>query len=243
MKTLLAIWLLLCPLPLQADLSQLEYLTEHYPPYNYQEEGKAAGLAVEILKLVWQQSGTPEQPIRVVPWARGYYLLTQKPNVVLFSTARTAVRDPLFKWACPIGYSEIVLLALAKRNLTLTDESTLHAYTYSAVRFDVSEQLLLNRGLDDTRIMPANRLSQALRMLLSGRVDLVAAGALAAQQAMQELKVDPTLFHRAYTLSAETLCYAFNQSVNDETVNQFQQALTKVLASEQYQPLYKRFFP
>ncbi|KUE79195.1 ABC transporter substrate-binding protein [Aeromonas schubertii] len=243
MKTLLILCLLLCPLPLLADLSRLEYLTEDYPPYNYQEEGKAAGLAVEILKQVWQQSGTPEQPVRVIPWARGYYLLTQKPDVVLFSTARTTVRNPLFKWACPIGYSEIVLLALAKHEITLADESALHGHSYAAVRFDVAEQLLLNRGLDDTRIMPANRLSQALRMLMSGRVEMVAAGALAARQAMKELDADPALFQRVYTLSAEELCFAFNHAVSDETVDEFQRALTKVLASEQYQRLYKRFFP
>jgi len=36
--------------------------------------------------------------IQAMPWARGYKLLSSKPNVVLFSTARTQEREHLFHW-------------------------------------------------------------------------------------------------------------------------------------------------
>ena len=81
----------------------------------HREDGAPTGFAIDLLHLVWQKTGTPVQPVSILPWARGYYLLTQKPNVVLFSTARTEARNPLFKWACPIGYAEIVLMGLASR--------------------------------------------------------------------------------------------------------------------------------
>ena len=88
----------------RADLGKLEYLTEEYPPYNYSDpQGQPTGLAVDLLQMIWQHSGVTPQPVRILPWARGYYLLTQKPNVVLFSTARTEAREDLFKWVCPIG--------------------------------------------------------------------------------------------------------------------------------------------
>lgn len=227
-----------------AELEHLEYFTEEYPPYSYTTaQGEVTGLAVETLKEVWQRTGTPPQPIRVLPWARGYYLLTQKPNVVLFSTARTAVRYPLFKWACPIGYSEYVLLGLSKRALTLTTDAELGRYSIAAVRADASEQLLLNKGMDDTRIVPANRLGQALRMLLSGRVDLVATGTLAANDTIKEMGIDPASISKAYTLSAEELCYAFSRAVSDETVQRFQLGLTGTLASPHYGALQRRFMP
>ena len=97
-------------------LASLHYLTEEYKPYNFTgEDGAPTGFAIDLLHLVWQKTGTPVQPVSILPRARGYYLLTQKPNVVLFSTARTEARNPLFKWACPIGYAEIVLMGLASR--------------------------------------------------------------------------------------------------------------------------------
>lgn len=71
----------------RADLGKLEYLTEEYPPYNFSDpQGQPTGLAVDLLQMIWQHSGVMPQPVRILPWARGYYLLTQKPNVVLFST-------------------------------------------------------------------------------------------------------------------------------------------------------------
>lgn len=71
-------------------LPHLDYLTEDAYPYNYpQANGEPGGLAVSLLHLTWQALGQRPTPIRLVPWPRGYYLLTQKPDVVLFSTTRT----------------------------------------------------------------------------------------------------------------------------------------------------------
>ncbi len=152
------------------ELGKLHYITEEYKPYNYADaSGAPTGLAVELLQLVWKKTNTPAQPITIMPWARGYYLLTQKPNAVLFSTARTQARDPLFKWACPIGYAEIVLVGLADRNITITKLDDAKTFNIGAVRADVGEQLLLNNGFDETKLMAANRLAQALKMLTSGR--------------------------------------------------------------------------
>ncbi len=115
------------------ELGKLHYLTEEYKPYNFSNEsGAPTGLAVELLQQVWQKTNTPQQPITIMPWARGYYLLTQKPNVVLFSTARTEARDPLFKWACPIGYAEIVLMGLAKSPVTIAKLEDAEKYNIGA---------------------------------------------------------------------------------------------------------------
>ncbi len=236
--------LLSCLGTAQAELGKLEYLTEEYPPYNFTDQtGQPSGLAVELLQLIWQRTQTPAQPIRILPWARGYYLLTQKPNVVLFSTARTDTRDPLFKWVCPIGYSEYVLLAHKRRPLTLSAVEQINDYRISAVRADASEQLLLNRGMDESRIISANRLSQALKMLVSGRADLLATGKLAGYDAIKALQLDANDFTVAFVLDAEELCYAFSRQVDDSVIKQFQRALTQALASSEYQGLRLKYLP
>jgi polar amino acid transport system substrate-binding protein len=218
-------------------LGKLHYLTEEYKPYNFANEaGAPTGLAVELLHQVWQKTHTPAQTITIMPWARGYYLLTQKPNVVLFSTARTGARDPLFKWACPIGYAEIVLMGLAKHPLTLTKLEDAQQYNIGAVRADVGEQLLLNNGFDETRLMTANRLSQALKMLTSGRVDLLSTHKTTMEMLVAEQKIDPASFKEQWVLSSEQLCFAFSHPVSDELVKEFQTGLTLVLCSSEYFP-------
>ncbi len=228
----------------RADLGKLEYLTEEYPPYNFSDpQGQPTGLAVELLQMIWQNSGVAPQPVRILPWARGYYLLTQKPNVVLFSTARTQARDPLFKWACPIGYAEIVLVGLADRNITTTKLDDAKVFNIGAVRADVGEQLLLNNGFDETKLMAANRLAQALKMLTSGRVDLVSTNKTTMEQLIVEQKLDPARFKEQWVLSSEQFCFAFSHPVSDELVKEFQTGLTQVLASSEYPLLHSKYFP
>ncbi|PTT44664.1 substrate-binding periplasmic protein [Aeromonas sp. HMWF016] len=228
----------------RADLGKLEYFTEEYPPYNFSDEqGQPTGLAVELLQMVWKNSGVTPQPIRILPWARGYYLLTQKPNVVLFSTARTQAREDLFKWVCPIGYSEYILLGRKAQNITLTSVDEMSKYRISAVRSDAAEQLLLNNGMDDNNIIPANRLNQAVKMLTSGRADLLATSKLAGYDALREMKLNSDDFNVAMVLSAEQLCYAFSRQVDDKEIKLFQSGLTRALASQEFLKLQAKYLP
>ena len=232
--------------PLQASpaLAKLHYLTEEYKPYNFAGEGGTpSGFAIDLLHLVWQKTGTPPQPVSILPWARGYYLLTQKPNVVLFSTARTEARNPLFKWACPIGYAEIVLMGLASRPLTLTRPEDAQQYTIGAVRADVGEQLLLNGGFDEQKIMTANRLPQALKMLTSGRVDLISSNKSTLMDLIKAQQLDPARFAVRWVLSSEQFCFAFSHPVDDALVKEFQHGLTQVLASSEFQQIQLKYFP
>ncbi|MGY3895259.1 substrate-binding periplasmic protein [Aeromonas enterica] len=226
------------------ELGKLHYLTEEYKPYNFTDEtGAPTGLAVELLHQVWQKTNTPAQAITIMPWARGYYLLTQKPNVVLFSTARTESRDPLFKWACPIGYAEIVLMGLAKNPLTLGKLEDAQQYNIGAVRADVGEQLLLNSGFDEQKIMTANRLPQALKMLTSGRVDLISTNKTTLMDLIATQQLDPAQFKVAWMLSSEQFCFAFSHPVSDELIKEFQNGLTQVLASSEFQQIQSKYFP
>ena len=228
----------------RADLGKLEYLTEEYPPYNFSDpQGQPTGLAVDLLQMIWQHSGVTPQPVRILPWARGYYLLTQKPNVVLFATARTEARDPLFKWACPIGYAEIVLMGLASHPLRIARLEDAQQHTIGAVRADVGEQLLLNSGFDEQKIMTANRLPQALRMLTSGRVDLISSNKATLMDLIQAQQLDPAQFEVRWVLSSEQFCFAFSHPVDDALVKEFQHGLTQVLASSEFQRIQHKYFP
>ena len=225
-------------------LGKLHYLSEEYKPYNFTgEDGTPSGFAIELLHLVWQKTDTPPQAISILPWARGYYLLTQKPNVVLFATARTEARDPLFKWACPIGYAEIVLMGLASHPLKLTRLEDAQQYTIGAVRADVGEQFLLNNGFDEQKIMTANRLPQALRMLTSGRVDLISSNKATLMDLIQAQQLDPAQFEVRWVLSSEQFCFAFSHPVDDALVKEFQHGLTQVLASSEFQRIQHKYFP
>lgn len=61
----------------------------------------------------------PDQ-IHVWPWARSYETVMRNQNAVLFSAARTKVREDMFKWAGPILTLSIGLVAKKIKILLLT---------------------------------------------------------------------------------------------------------------------------
>ncbi len=89
------------------DVDDLIYMAEDYAPANYLENGKLKGISVQILKLMWEKMGYPEQQVVVYPWARGYFYIKTKKNHVLFTMSRTKEREKLFKWVGPIFYTSL----------------------------------------------------------------------------------------------------------------------------------------
>lgn len=219
---------------LAADFTSLSYLTEENKPYNYSENGVVKGVGVDVLKAVWKTMGVPEQEIVVMPWARGYAKLSSDTNIVLFATVHTKARERLFKWACSFGSADISLISLANRNIVLHNVQEAKPYSITAVRTDVGEQLLLNQGFDEAQIKPSNNLTQAIRLLTAGKVDLLSTNNTTAVNMMTSLGLDPSKYKKSYVLSNDEFCYAFSPDVADALVARFQGALTKVVSSPEF---------
>jgi polar amino acid transport system substrate-binding protein len=83
----------------------ITYLTEQYPPYNFQKDGKLQGTSVDLLEMVWERMGENlnKSAISILPWTEGYQRTLNENNTVLFTTARLKQREQLFKWAGPIA--------------------------------------------------------------------------------------------------------------------------------------------
>jgi CheY-like chemotaxis protein len=72
---------------------KLKIYTEDSPPGNYLNEGKIEGLAVDIVREILVRLKLPDN-IEVVPWARGYTLALNQPNVALFDLVITDMSMP-----------------------------------------------------------------------------------------------------------------------------------------------------
>lgn len=226
---------------LATDFTTLSYLTEENKPYNYSENGVVKGVGVDVLKAVWQTLGVPEQEVAVMPWARGYAKLSSEQNIVLFATVHTKARERLFKWACSFGSADISLISLASRNIVLHNVQDAKPYSITAVRTDVGESLLLNQGFDEAQIKPSNNLTQAIRLLTAGKVDLLSTNNTTAVNMMLSLGLDPGKYKKSYVLSNDEFCYAFSTDVPDALVAQFQGALTQVVKSPTFAAINAKY--
>jgi polar amino acid transport system substrate-binding protein len=65
------------------------------------------------------KSNGEEYEIRLMPWARAYKQIINKPNKILFSMTRTPQREYLFKWVGPIANNSFVFYARSDSKITI----------------------------------------------------------------------------------------------------------------------------
>lgn len=210
-------------------LADLQYLTEEWAPFNYEENGNATGISVDILGAVFSNMGVnrTRADVRIVPLAEGFRA-AQDSGTVLFSIVRTPEREPLYRWAGPFTRSGFVIYAPRSRNITITNDSDLNRYRIGAVRSSIENDLLASRGINKSSIVPGEDPEECLRMLEKGQIDLWATGDLAGRHQMIRTAADPNAYEIVSTLSEYDFYFIISRDVPETLVNAFQDGLDSV---------------
>jgi polar amino acid transport system substrate-binding protein len=218
-------------------LAQLTYLTEEWAPFNYLEEGKPAGIAVDILEAIFRDLGVnrSREDVRIVPLTDAFRQAQGNTSTVVFSIARTLERDPLYKWAGPFTRSSLVLFAPVSRNITIASPGDLNRYRIGVMEESLENSLLTGQGVNVSHLVSAPVPGDLIRMLEGGRIDLWATGDFAGRYEMQKAGVDPDAYEIVYTLSEDDLYYIFSRDVPDTLVRAFQNALLMIRNQEDAQ--------
>ena len=206
----------------------LHYLCEDIPPSNYLRDGRLTGISVDLLKSMWRSMGEPEQPIKVVPWARGYDAALHNPGHVLFSMSRTRERDSLFKWVGPIFSVRNVLLARAGTKNLPKSLAEAKSSRIGTIQGDVVESFLLGAGFDPSRIEGVSSLAQNFEKLRRGRVDFLAHSENTLMEVLRTTKQDPRGYVVVLEFSRTENFYAFHRQVPDSVILRFQRALDEL---------------
>ncbi|MEH6625358.1 MAG: transporter substrate-binding domain-containing protein [Motiliproteus sp.] len=210
------------------------WVSEHYPPYNYQDEnGHAKGMSVDVVKAIWERMEVPEadRKIEFMPWARGYSIAQSELNAVIFSTTYTDDRLEKFLFVGPVFPVNVVILARKSDRLQVTTVDQLNKLKLGVVRQDIGEQLLLKRGVDASAIVSTNSVHQLIKLLDLGRIDGIAYGYEIAVWSMRELNIELSQYEIVYPLLEGQLGFAFNKKVDKDQLQRMQ-AVLEALKSE-----------
>jgi len=88
------------------------------PSISRSKEGKITGQSSEIVQEILSRLNL-KIDIQLIPWNDGYGLALSEPDVILYSTFRTAEREELFQWVGPIGADEFLFYALEGSDITI----------------------------------------------------------------------------------------------------------------------------
>ncbi len=226
--------------------TKITMMTEVYPPYNMQVDGRLEGISVDILEGILKilETGQTRDDVILTNWSRAYSMAVKKKNHMVFSTTRTALRDSLFKWVGPIIKTTISVIAPKEKAIVINTLSDLNQYRIGTVLKDVGEQILFASGIDKKQIHSIggkNAIDLSFKKMENNRIDMFAYEVNVARYEAKRKGYNMADFEVVYTLKEGELYYAFNRGTDDEIIAQWQSALDTLKANGFYNKILDKY--
>ncbi|XPV76091.1 MAG: substrate-binding periplasmic protein [Desulfovibrio sp.] len=168
----------------------IELVTLDYRPYSYTDDGELVGLNIEIVKEAFSRAGY-EVSIKVVPWARGLYLVGSGQVDGMFPVISTPERvEKMMFCRQPIMIERVVLFVRSGESISyngdlmsLKDRSfgVVNGFSYGK-RFDEYSKTKVISHIDASASIQTN-----FRKLLDHRFDILLNEHLAALSVLDEM--------------------------------------------------------
>jgi polar amino acid transport system substrate-binding protein len=219
-------------------------VTEHLPPYNYEENGIVKGVAVEVVQALLDEMGLRTE-IQVLSWARAYVKALTEPNVLIFSMVRTPDRESLFHWIGRVSTTESYLFKRADReDIQIGRLEDARQYLIGTWREDVREQYLLSQGFVRQKQLDSSGTPiQNIQKLMLRRIDLVADSELSFYFQLNQLNYDPKLVTEAFKLEDISLPYyiALSKQTSPDLAHAFQLALERIKRKGIFDSIHQKY--
>ncbi len=216
-----------------SSIGKLSYITEQYPPFNFQENGIMNGISIDLLEKILNKmhSDLNQSDIKLLPWYQGYQDALKERNVVFFSVARLPELESSFKWVGPISPTQTVVFAMRDRPIKINSPADMNKYKVGVVRGS-AEQLLLTRiGVNAKNLVQEDDADTIIKMLKNGSIDIDAwaYAELPGIWLINRSGIIPRDYDIVYDLKDEVeLYYAFNKETPDSVVQAFHLALNRI---------------
>ena len=166
----------------------LSVVTADFPPFSFEGEQMGhQGLGYEIVKAVLEKSGQSFS-IQRLPWKRALETAKNEPYTLLFPCARSKEREPFFHWIGEISKRSISFFKLKERkDIKINNLNDLFQYKVAAVRgYKATTHFIEDGG----KVTQATTDEQVLKMLQSGRADLILNEDLVVAWSLKQLSLE-----------------------------------------------------
>ena len=225
--------------------TEINIVTEHFPPYQIVENNKIqGGFSVEVVKELLDETGI-EAPIIAYPWARAYRMSLNGENVLIFSMIRNEEREKHFKWVGSlIGTKDYYFWSLKNsKDIKINSLEEAKRYSIGVPRDNYQHQFLKNNGF--TNLSITDDFDTALKMLYAQRIQAVMGSEISIAYRMRKLNLDYSMLKKHYKIGQSwgDLSIAFSKNTPDELVTKFQLALMKIKNNGTYDRILKSWIP
>jgi len=218
---------------------KLKIYTEDSPPGNYLKKGEIEGLAVDMVREILVRLKLPDN-IEVVPWARGYTLALNQPNVALFSTTRLPQREKRFKWVGPLYTQTWGFYGKKGSGLKINSlEDAKKVDRIGTYHKDAKEQFLKRNGF--VNLVSTNKNISNIKRLIEGNLDLWVSSDFNMPYLAKQAGVDPDQLELIYAFRSVDNYIAFSLQTPDDLIKTWQQTLDNIKSDGTYTTFCRKY--
>jgi polar amino acid transport system substrate-binding protein len=219
--------------------STYKIMTEEYPPYNYSVKGKLTGLSYDVVKVILQRIGHPDN-IKKLPWSRSYNIIQNKKGYMLFSMTRTKEREKMFKWVGPVASNKWVFFAKKGSNLKIRSlNDAKKVKKVGTYKDDATEAYLKGKGFNNLKSVINDDLN--VKLLMAGRINLWITGELQGFHKVKAQGMSTSKIKKVFTVKNTQLYIAFSKGTSNKDIRKWQKALDSMKKDGTYKIIVKKY--
>lgn len=232
-----------CANPLDGANQRLVAYTEHWPPYNFVESGKVQGIASDVLRAACELAEL-RCSFQVVPWARGYRVVRNTPNTVLYTTARKPSREDHFVWVGPLLPRTTWVYTRNISGLPVRDAKELAQLRFGVVREEAAQLDLQAAGVPAGALVEESSNDAVFRMLMGDMVQAMVDTEVGMAWNLRSVGRPAGSVTKLLKLSDDGAYYfALNRQSNPLVVRKLQQAVDKLRAEGRLDAIVRNYEP
>jgi len=221
--------------------SEVQMLTEEYPPVTFMKDGKVTGFVTDIVREIIARQGIPDN-IRLISWDEAYNTALSNPNVVLFSAERTEKRENLFQWVGPVGKNSAIFYAKKGSGIKINgfeDAKKIAAIATTTNWF--TEQYLKDKGF--TNLVSSPLPISNVKQLMNGDVQLSIFTDITIPEIVKNAGYSMDDLEQVFTVSNTYFYIAVSRGTPVEMVKKWQSVLDGLKADGTFEKIYRFYIP
>jgi len=223
--------------------TNIEVVTENYPPYQWKENTVITGPSTEIIQALIKKVGT-NHTIKMYPWARSYHLALSYENILIYSIRRIKERERLFKWIGVLRKNSIYFWKLKSRtDIKIASLSEAKKYRVGTLNKDAKSLFLLSHGfVRDKNLVVLNDNERIIKLLYAKRTDLLIDSTNVLAMA-KKLGYNSNLLEKVYLVDEFpiNMYAAFSLMTNDIIVDKFRKALEELKNEGEFDRILNKY--
>lgn len=211
----------------------LTVVTELSPPNQTLLNNQVAGESTELVKAIFAKANLNAN-IELYPWARAYNMALKKPNIFIYSMAKTAEREKHFHWIGEVATYQMGFVKLSSRSdINITSNEQAKQYKIAVQRHDLAAQRLTERGYT---VVYTSDINKSYQLLMSGKVDLIIDDKNYIAAMAEQLALDEARFSFAHAIDFLTMkgYLAANINTDQRYIDALKAAFNEVIMTPRY---------